>query len=250
MNIAKTDFTKIFLLLFIAIFFASCATDKEEENTAELTYTKAKKLLDDKNYSESAKEFEKIDDEFPFSIWAKKGQVMAIYAHYKNDDFEKIIPACENFIKLNPASEYVPYVMYMKGLAYYDQIPSIDRAQDNTQIASFTFRELIARFPDSSYASDATEKLTFIDEHLAGYKMSVGRYEMNNKNYVGALDHFNNVISRYHTSKQVPEAYFRLNEIYQKVGIKDEAAKALTTLQNEFPENFWTKLALQEDEEK
>jgi outer membrane protein assembly factor BamD len=232
---------KILLTLLLCTLAFSCSK-KEDEVTAATAYIKAMKLLKNKNYSEAAKELEAIDDEFPFSKWAAKGQVIAIYAHYKNEDLEKVSEGADDFIRLNSASIYVPYALYMKGISFYDRIPAITRAQDNTQQASFAFRELIARFSDSDYAADSKARLSYIDEHLAGAKMSIGRYNIKSKNYIGAIDNFNNVISRYRRTDQAPEAYFRLNEIYQKIGMGDEAVKAQKKLLTKFPTSLWTKL--------
>ncbi|MBP7710688.1 MAG: outer membrane protein assembly factor BamD [Rickettsiales bacterium] len=230
---------KLFLLLALTTLAFSCSK-KDDKTGAEISYTKAAKLLKDKSYSEAADAFEKIDSDFPFSKWAVKGQTMAIYARYKDEDYTKLLSISDDFLRLNPSSEYVPYVLYMKGLSYYNQIPSIERAQDNTQQASFIFRELIARFPADDHTDDAREKLSFIDEHLAGAKMSVGRYQIKNKNYIGAIENFRDVILRYRQTNQVPEAYFRITEIYYKLGLKDEGQKAFKKLNGNFPENYWT----------
>jgi len=234
---------QIFLILSLGFFSFSCSKKADEKTSAEKAYIKAKKLLKDKNYSEAAEEFEKIDSDFPFSKWAIKGQTMAVYAYYKEENYPKLLQNVDDFLRLNPSSEYVPYMLYMKGLSYYNQIPSIERAQDNTQQASYVFRELIARFSSDDHALDARKKLSFIDEHLAGAKMSIGRYEMKTQNYVGAIDNFIYVISRYKQTSQVPEAYFRITEIYYKIGLKTEGKKAFKQLLVRFPENFWTKAA-------
>lgn len=197
----------------------SCS-QKEEKTNAELTYIEAHKLLKKKDYAEAATEFEKIDDEYPFSKWAAKGQAMAVYARYKNEDYAKLVTVVDDFIRLNPASDLVPYMLYMKGLTYYNQIPDIRRAQDNTQQASYIFREIIARFPETNYSLDAKEKLSFIDEHLAGAKMSVGRDQIQSENYTGAIITFKEVVTRYRYTKQVPEANERLKEIYIKLGLR------------------------------
>ncbi len=232
-------------LLIAALFFSllfSCSKKKDEKTNAETAYLEAVKLLKKKDYAEAANEFEKIDDEYPFSRWAVKGQTMAVYARYKNEEYAKVVSNVEDFIRLNPSSEYVPYMLYMKGLTYYNQIPDIKRAQDNTQLASFTFREIAARFPETAYADDAKSKLPFIDEHLAGAKMAIGRYQIKMRNYVGAVISFNEVISRYRYTKQVPEAYFRLFEIYSKVGLEEEAKKIKSELQRRFPDSDWIKI--------
>lgn len=235
-------FKNLFLIIAISALLFSCSK-KDEKNNAEISYAKAMKKLKDKSYSEAGDDFEKIDSDFPFSKWAVKGQTMAVYARYKDENYTKLLSTVDDFLRLNPNSEYVPYMLYMKGLSYYNQIPEITRAQDNTQQASFVFRELVARFPTTDYAFDAQEKLILVDEHLAGAKMSVGRYQIKNRNYVGALENFRFVTLRYRQTNQAPEAYLRLIEIYYKIGLKEEARKAFYQIKSKFPHNDWTQLA-------
>lgn len=236
----------IAILLILAFSCAKKAEKKEEKLSAESEYLKAFAFLKDKNYHQAGDLFEKIDDEYPFSKWSSKAQVMAVYAYYKDEDSTKLVQIIDDFIKLNPSNEYVPYMLYMKGLSYYDKIPGIEIAQDNSRDASFTFRELIARFPQTSYAENAKEKITYIDEHIAGAKMSIGRAEMKNANYIGAIGNFVEVINRYRQTNQVPEAYFRLIEIYYRIGLKEEGLAALFEIKARFPDNYWTKIAMTE----
>ena len=231
----------LLILLFAGPIF-SCAKKKDEKSNAEIAYTKAMKLLKDKNYSGAAEAFIKIEDEYPFSKWALRAQNRAVYAYYKEEDYVKLSQTVDDFIRLNPANDTVPYMMYMKGLSFYNRIPEINRAQDDTQQASFTFRELAARFPASVYSEDVSKKLLVVDEHLAGAKMSAGRYQAKNKNYVVAISNFIDVVERYRNTNQVPEAYFRLAEIYAKIGLKKEAIGSYQELKIQFPENKWLSL--------
>lgn len=236
----RLDFTTLLLVIFVTLF--SCSKkEKDEKTNAEIEYTNAYKALQEKDYSKAAEGFEKIDDNYPFSKWAAKGKTMAVYARYKNSELDKSLAIIDDFTTLNPTSEYVPYMLYMRGLSYYEQIPSIERAQENTRQASFTFRELIARYPYSDYATDARTRLDFIDEHLAGYNMALGRYQIRQENYIGAIPNFHEVVERYRASKQVPEALFRLGEIYQKIGIRDEAEKCKMELSARYPGNYWAQ---------
>lgn len=237
-------------LIILSLFFSalSCSGKKKEKpkETAQTSYIKAYNYLKDKDYVQAAELFEKIDDEYPFSKWAPKAQTMAAYAYYKNEDHDKLLTIIEDFTRLNPSSEYIPYMTYVKGISYYNRIPSIKIAQDNTKQASFIFRELIARFPQTEYALDAKEKISYIDEHLAGAKMSIGRYEIKIGNYVGAISNFLEVTQRYRQTNQVPEALFRLGEIYYKIGLEKEANESLGELKYRFPDNKWAKMKIKE----
>ena len=228
-----------FLKIFFVILLLSNCSAKEEKSTAETLYLGAYKLLKNKDYSESAKEFEKIDDEFPFSKWALKGQVMAGYAYFKEKEFDKVINITEDFVRLNPVSKYVPYMLYLRGLCYYLQIPAIDRSQDNTKSVSAIFRELVVKYPNDPHALDAKEKLEFIDEHIAGAILEQARQQIKQKNFVGAINNLQLVINRYRYTKQLAESYFRLAEIYWFLGDKVEFKKIFSIIQRDHQDSYW-----------
>ncbi len=228
-------------ILFAFLGLSSGCSKKENAKTsAESSYLRSMQMLKDRDYLEAAKSFEKIDDDFPFSKWSIKAQVMSAYSYYKEKEYVDAARVVDDFILLNPKDQNMPYMLYIKGMSYYDQIPNLMRSQELTKEASSIFRELIARFPNSEYVSDVKEKLSFINNHLAASLMASGRYSIKEKNYVGAINDFKEVVSYYRQSDQVPEAYFRLIEIYYKLGIKDEASKIAQILQSDYNDNIWT----------
>lgn len=235
----KFIFLKTWIILLTFSLLFSCAGKKKEEDTAELLYVEAMKLLKDKNYLDAGKEFEKIDDDFPFSKWAIKGQVMATYAYFKERDYDKVVQLSEDFSRLNATSKYMPYMLYLRGLSYYLQIPSIERAQDFSALASAVFRELIIKYPSDDHAIDAKLKLEFIDEHLAGAVLSKARRQIKVQNFVGAINHLQFLINRYRNTKQVAEGYYRLAEIYWYLGDKKEFAKAKNIIVKQFANSYW-----------
>ena len=243
MNVELYKYNFISLLVIISFFALSSCSKKKEDTSAEYVYTKAMKELKNKNYSESIKLFEEINDNHPLSNWANKGQIMTAYAHYKKEDYDDAIAAAQSFIQNNPIDKNIPYVMYLKSMSYYNRISDITRGQDNTQMASYSFRELIARFPDLDYSKDSIKKLITVDEHLAGATMSIGRYSIEHENYVGAIQNFNKVINRYKHTNQTPEAYYHLAEIYKKIGMKKEHERALSIIENKYQDTKWGKHA-------
>ncbi len=230
---------QIFTILILALT-CSCSGDKDTPS-AELNYTKAVKKLKNRDFTSAAEDFEKISDEYPLSKWGVKAQTMAAYCFYKEEKLEDVIRVAEEFIQNNPSNPDVAYMQYLKSIAYYDQMNDITRAQDNAKSASYSFRELIARFSNTEYASDAKEKLILVDEHIAGAKMVVGRYQLESDNYVGAIKNFQDVINNYARTNQTPEAYFRLFEAHQKIGLTSVAENYRQELNQIYPESKWTK---------
>ncbi len=238
---------KISKILFVVVaLLLNFACNKNKKESAAILYLEAHELLKDKDYQTAAEKFEKIIDDYPFSEWGIEGQVMAVYARYKNDDYIDMVSNIDNFVSLNPNNEYVDYLLYMKGIAYYNQIPNIHRAQNITQESLDVFSNLINRFPVSKYSLDAQEKLPFIIEHIAGSYMEKARFQAQQNNFSGAINNFLTVINDYPNTGQVAEAYYRLAEIYQKLGVKFLADLAILNLKQKHSNSFWFELAQNE----
>lgn len=231
----------IILIKIILLFFlAGCSGIKEEKTkTASDLYIEAMELFNKKSYIESAQKFEEIYDEYPLSDWSLKAQAVAAYINFLQKNYEEVIRISTSFSQINPNSIYVPYVQYLKSLSYFNLIPNVKRGQNYTKEASYNFRELVARFPNSKYIDDAKDKILIINEHLAGAKMSIGRYEINQQNYIGAILNFNEVIYSYSKTNQAAEAYARLFEIYYKLGMIDEANNIKSEMLNYHKKGFW-----------
>ena len=50
------------------------------------------------------------------------------------------------------------------------------------------FKELVAKFPDSRYAPDATDRMLYLTNSLALYEVKVARYYYNRGAYVAAVN--------------------------------------------------------------
>jgi outer membrane protein assembly factor BamD len=70
--------------------------------------------------------------------------------------------------------------------------------------------------------------------------MYVGRHEIEKRNYIGALNRFKTVVTRFQTSRHVEEALARLTEIYLALGIPSEAQNAAAVLVRKFPNGRWS----------
>ncbi len=232
------------LALGLLIFTAACASNVEKTNfSAEELYNKGHEEMEKTAWSKAANTFEKIEIEHPYSKWATKAKLMSAYAYYKDEKYDDAILSLDRFIRYHPGNKDVAYAYYMKGLCYYDQIVGAEKDQGNTLNAQEAFNQVIARFPDSEYAKDAEAKLVLIRDHLAGQEMEVGRYYLNQKNYLSALNRFSQVVEKYQTTPQIEEALYRQVEVYHILGLNDEANDALKVLQHNYPNSKWTKKA-------
>lgn len=206
-------------------------------------FTTGQNQLDSGDYVNAIHTFEELERQHPFSSWATRAQMLTAYAHLKNGDAPEATAAAENFIRLHPGHKDLPYLFYIRGLAYYQEISDVARDQGATRKAKAAFEEVINRFPESDYARDAKQKLLLTHDHLAGKEMAVGRYYQNQEHYLAAINRFNEVVEKYQTSSQTPEALLRLTESYIALGVKSEAERNAAILGHNYPASKWYKQA-------
>jgi outer membrane protein assembly factor BamD len=71
--------------------------------------------------------------------------------------------------------------------------------------------------------------------------MMIGRFYLKKKDFIGAINRFKIVVTRYQTTRHVEEALERLTESYMALGIVGEAQTAAAVLGHNFPESPWYK---------
>lgn len=229
--------------LSLGLLSACSSTPQEEHRTAEQLYNTAYKQLNKTRYAQAAETFEKIELEHPYSKWATKAKLMGAYAYYKDQKYDDAIMSLDRFIKFHPGNKDVAYAYYMKGLCYYEQINGVEKDQEFTRQAQDAFNQVIARFPNTDYAKDARLKLDLIADHLAGQEMEIGRFYLNQHNYLSALNRFAEVVNHYQTTSQIEEALYRQVEIYKILGLHKESQDALKVLGYNYPDSKWYQAA-------
>ena len=235
---------KKFYGVLAALLLTGCAADKAPSDLpVENLYNNAFDDLQKTKYKKAAEEFEQVEIEHPYSQWAVKAKLMGAYAYYKNEDYDDAVLALDRFIKYHPGNKDVAYAYYLKGMCYYNQISSADKDQADTEKAEEAFNRLILLFPNSEYAADARKKVNLTEDYKAGQEMIIGRYYLNNGNYLSALNRFNVVLENYQTTVQIEEALYRQVEIYGILGLNKYAAGYYKILHNNYPDGMWTAKA-------
>jgi len=239
------------LLLPVLTFVAGCSTwnnwfgDKEEvlpDEPADKLYNEGVYLLNEKHDSKAAaKKFEEVDRQHPYSEWARKSLLMSAYSYYEGRNYEESITSAKRYISLHPGSPDAAYAMYLVGASYFDQIPDVNRDQGRTERAIAALEEVVRKFPDTEYAVSARRKIEGGRDQLAAKEMNIGRYYEGKKNFIGAINRFKVVVTRYQTTRHVEEALMRLTECYMTLGIIPEAQTAAAVLGHNFPDSAWYK---------
>jgi len=234
-----------------ALSLSACAGNKVKGDTSFVArdvntlYGLAKERLDKRDYETSAKLFDEVERQHPYSVWARRAQLMSSFSYYMAQKYPEAISSGQRFLTIHPGNKDAPYASYLIAMSYYQQIEDATRDQKITQQASDSFNELIRRYPQSRYAADARLKLDLINDHLAGKEMEVGRFYQRSGRWLAAATRFRVVVDKYQTTSHTPEALERLVETYLNLGMRDEARKAAAVLGRNYPSSEWYQRSYQ-----
>jgi outer membrane protein assembly factor BamD len=207
-------------------------------------YQAAQRSMNSGDYEQAAKLFDEVERQHPYSLWARRAQLMSGFNYYLAQKYTEAVSSAQRFLTIHPGSAEAAYAQYLIAMSYYQQIPDVNRDQTTTQQALDAFGELIRRYPDTRYAADGRLKLDLINDHLAGKEMEVGRFYERSGQWLAASYRFRNVVDQYQTTSNAPEALERLVECYLALGVPQEAQKSAAVLGRNYPESFYYKQAL------
>ena len=235
--------------LIITFFLFSCSKKEKIEKSVILeksldlqvseAYSEGMKYLNSGDVLFAAKKFNEAEILFPQSDWAPKSALMAAYSYYKQDYYGDAIAELKRFIKVYPKHKNLNYAYYLLAICYYEQIVDEKKDLQSIILAKEYFIYIIEKFPNTEYSLDAEFKVDLINDILASKEMYLGRYYLDRKKWVAAINRFRTVVDDYDKTVYVEEAIHRLVEVYYLLGLKNESKKYANLLGYNYKSSKW-----------
>ena len=153
-------------------------------------YNKGLAYLNAGKLSDAIKQFDEVDRQHPYSEDARKALIMSAFASYRRGECDDTIMTANRYLTLYPGTPDAAYAQYLIGQSYFKQIPDVTRDQKATQKALAAMEEIVQRYPDSEYVDDAERKIVMTQDQLAGKEMQIGRYYLERREYIAAINRF------------------------------------------------------------
>lgn len=248
-------------LFLLALLLGACASSKPRLMSEKQYYESAQKSMRSGNFTKATEDLEALESHYPVGAYTEQAQLELIYANFRHVDYAGASAAAERFIRLHPNHAQLDYAYYMRGLADFEAerdfftrylpVKTYARDMDNLQDAFGNFRELLVRFPDSSYSPDARARMIWIRNQLAESEMHVARLYARKKAWLSSLNRARGVVENYPGAPQVPDALALEAWAYGKLGMSDLAEQQRALLKASYPdykgENALTQAIIDND---
>lgn len=230
--------------LLASLVLAGCSSTPEDKTAGwspNRIHSEAKDEMNSGAYDKAVPLLEKLEGRAAGTPLAQQAQLDKAYAQYKGGEKAQAIATLDRFIKLHPASPALDYALYLKGLVNFNDNLGLfswisrqdlsERDQKAAKDSFESFNELVTRFPESRYALDSKQRMTYIVNSLAQYEVHVARYYYERGAYVAAVNRAQIALADYKDVPALEEALYILIKSYDALGmtqLRDDAQRVMT----------------------
>ena len=240
-------FLNALAMLLVLACVAGCAgNDEEFDLTTSISdaYVEAQEAVSVGNYRKAIGIFEALQARFPFSDFATQIQLELAYSYYMDRRAEQAIDAADTFIRENPTHARIDYALYIQALAHFERQQGMmerlfrkdidKRPPRDGELAFSLLSRLVDRYPASTYAADAQQRMVYLKNRLAAYENVVARFYLERDAYVAALNRAKTALEAYHGAESGAESLQIMIEAYEGLGMTQLADDARRVLQKNF----------------
>lgn len=214
---------KLLCLLAILALFSGCALFEGDsdrgmmEKTSEELASEGASAFYDGEYEEAIKAYTDLKDWYPFSKYAILAELKIADSYYELEEYEQARFAYEEFEKLHPRNEAVPYVIYQMGMSWFSRISTVDRDHTPAKKSLELFRRLNNQFPDNEYAAKTPKRIQACLDNMSGHELYVAKYYLKQEEFKSALKRLEYLMEHYPNSKESKEAVKMIPELRRLV---------------------------------
>lgn len=239
-------------VLALSLAVSACSTapvDPTQNWSPNKIHSEARDELDSGNYEKAIGLYEKLEGRAAGTPLAQQAQLDKAYAQYKAGEQAQALATLERFMRLHPVSPAMDYALYLKGLVTFNENLGLfgatlqqDLSERDQKAAKESFealREVVTRFPDSRYTSDARARMVHIVNSLAQYEVHVARYYLSRGAYVAAINRAQVALNDYPNAPALEEALAILVRSYDALNMPQLRDDARRVLQTNFPRSAY-----------
>ncbi|MFH2093725.1 MAG: outer membrane protein assembly factor BamD [Pseudomonadota bacterium] len=201
------------LLLTTVLLLSGCSlfeTSSEMGKSVDELVSEGSSAFMAGEYQTAVKAYTDLKDWYPFSKYAILAELKIADSYYHLEQYEEAILAYEEFERMHPKNEAIPYVIFQIGMCWFNQIGIVGRDDSPARKSLAIFKRLNDQYPSTEYADKTKDKIKSCLANLAAHELYVANWYMKTKKYNAALKRYESLVATYPDSKESQEALAKI----------------------------------------
>jgi outer membrane protein assembly factor BamD len=216
------------------------AADTDPNSSAQpdkILFDRAQEDIKHARYTEGRLSLQTLINTYPDSEYLAKAKLAVADSYFKENGTSNLTQAVaeyKDFITFFPFLEEASYAQMQVGMAHYKMMEKADRDNSQAQMAEDEFQAMLLKYPQSSFAPQAEQRLREVQEVLADGEYKIAHFYYTKQDYRASAARIMEVVNRYPLYSQSDEALWMLGDIYSRVRVG---------VKNEDQRNYWNSLS-------
>lgn len=214
-------------ICLLAILTLSCSEKlaKQTGLSAQDLFSRGEQKFKAGKFDGAVEAYRLLLTRFPNSPLAAKAQLALAESHIRNKENIEAEVAYDDFIRLYPADDNIPYALFRKGEALAAQAPPAGRDQSKTLEAVKAFSLAREKSPKGPYAEQSSSRIGSLRNRLAEHEKLVASHYLRRKHYQSAEARARRALKEYPDTAVAPSLVSLLATALEKQNRKEEAAE-------------------------
>lgn len=212
--------------------------------TAEENWEEAERQFSRKRYLAAQQYYAYIRTKFPYSRFAVLSDLRIADCQFEREHWVEAIDSYQNFARLHPTSEQVPYALFRTGMGHYEQIPgswfllppSYEKDQTAVKDAALALSAYLKRYPDDEHVPAAKKAYLQARDRLLAHERYVAEFYKKLGHYRGYVTRLETMKARFSDVALEADLLYELARAYAQLGEVDETKAVLVEMAEQFPE--------------
>jgi outer membrane protein assembly factor BamD len=212
-------------------------------------YDRAMADIKKNRFTEGRLSLQTLINTYPDSEYLAKSKLAIADSFFKEGGTSNLMQAIaeyKDFITFFPFLDEAAYAQMQVGMGHYRMMEKADRDTSQAQEAEQEFQTMLLKYPQSTFAPQAEQRLREVQEVLADGEFRIARFYFTKQDYNAAGSRLVEVADRYPLYSQGDEVFWLLGEAYMHAkqlakteNLKDAwallAAKSFDRLIEDYP---------------
>lgn len=212
--------------------------------TAEENWQAAEKEFDKKRYLAAQQYYAYIRTKFPYSRFAVLSDLRIADCQFEREHYIEAIDSYQNFARLHPTHEQVPYALFRTGLAHFEQIPgswfllppSYEKDQTAVKDAAQALSLYLRRYPNDEHVPEAAKAFEEVRDRLMAHERYVAEFYKKTGHYRGYVMRLETMKAEFSDVALDADLLFELAKAYARLGEVEASDAVMAELAAAFPE--------------